>query len=142
MHTWCKFQAGSTTSGDDPVTATASEVELQRMVVNASGRNSAVPSLIAQGGTTSRHSSGTPQHHHRCRKANASSRSRSSSGSRRSSAAPPPMLPSALKKPKDDKIIIEELQVANCHLRKMVDSLFYELSNCQQENFDSKIIFV
>ena len=48
------------------------------------------------------------------------------------------MLPGALKKPKDDKIIIEELQVANCHLRKMVDSLFFELSNCQQENFELK----
>ena len=39
---------------------------------------------------------------------------------------------------KDDKIIIEELQIANCHLRKMVDSLFFELSNCQQENFELK----
>ena len=48
------------------------------------------------------------------------------------------MLPGALKKPKDDKIIIEELQVANCHLRKMVDSLFFELSNCQQEIFELK----
>ena len=44
----------------------------------------------------------------------------------------------AHKRPKDDKIIIEELQIANCHLRKMVDSLFFELSNCQQENFELK----
>ena len=48
------------------------------------------------------------------------------------------MLSGAMKRPKDDKIIIEELQVANCHLRKMVDSLFFELSNCQQENFELK----
>ena len=48
------------------------------------------------------------------------------------------MLAGALKRPKDDKIIIEELQIANCHLRKMVDNLFFELSNCQQENFELK----
>ena len=48
------------------------------------------------------------------------------------------MVSGGMKRPKDDKIIIEELQVANCHLRKMVDSLFYELSNCQQENFELK----
>jgi len=44
----------------------------------------------------------------------------------------------ASKKPKDDKVIIEELQVANCHLRKMVDSLFHELSTCQRENLELK----
>jgi hypothetical protein len=41
---------------------------------------------------------------------------------------------SATKKPKDDKVIIEELEVANCHLRRMVDSLFIELDQCQKEN--------
>ena len=35
-------------------------------------------------------------------------------------------------------VIIEELQVANSHLRKMVDSLFYELSSCQAENLELK----
>ena len=121
------------------MTATASEIELQRIGMKTpSGRTSAVPSLIAQGGTTSTHSthSNTPQHHHRCRKANTSSRSRSSSASRRSTMGG--TLPGALKRPKDDKIIIEELQIANCHLRKMVDNLFFELSNCQQENFELK----
>ena len=44
----------------------------------------------------------------------------------------------ASKRPKDDKVIIEELQVANCHLRKMVDSLFHELSTCQRENLELK----
>ena len=44
----------------------------------------------------------------------------------------------ASKKPKDDKVIIEELQVANSHLRKMVDSLFHELSSCQRENIELK----
>lgn len=44
----------------------------------------------------------------------------------------------ASKKPKDDKVIIEELQVANSHLRKMVDSLFHELSSCQRENLELK----
>ena len=34
----------------------------------------------------------------------------------------------------DSQVIIEELQIANCHLRKMVDSLFLELNNCQREN--------
>ena len=103
-----------------------------------SGRTSAVPSLIAQGGTASTHSthSNTPQHHHRCRKAHTSSRSRSSSASRRNTMGG--TLPGALKRPKDDKIIIEELQIANCHLRKMVDNLFFELSNCQQENYELK----
>ncbi len=37
------------------------------------------------------------------------------------------------KKPKDEKVIIEELQVANSHLRKMVDSLFFELGSSQRE---------
>lgn len=44
----------------------------------------------------------------------------------------------ASKKPKDDKVIIEELQVANCHLRKMVDSLFFELNVCQRDNLELK----
>merc|ERR1712018_401200 len=44
----------------------------------------------------------------------------------------------ASKKPKDEAVIIEELQVANSHLRKMVDSLFYELSSCQRENLELK----
>jgi hypothetical protein len=42
------------------------------------------------------------------------------------------------KKPKDDKVIIEELEVANCHLRRMVDSLFVELDHCQRESLDLK----
>lgn len=42
------------------------------------------------------------------------------------------------KKPKDDKVIIEELEVANCHLRRMVDSLFVELDHCQRENLELK----
>ena len=44
----------------------------------------------------------------------------------------------ASKRPKDDKVIIEELQVTNCHLRKMLDSLFHELSTCQRENLELK----
>jgi hypothetical protein len=44
----------------------------------------------------------------------------------------------ASKKPKDEKVIIEELQVANSHLRKMVDSLFFELSACQRDNLELK----
>lgn len=44
----------------------------------------------------------------------------------------------ASKKPKDEKVIIEELQVANSHLRKMVDSLFFELSSAQRENLELK----
>merc|ERR1712018_637169 len=44
----------------------------------------------------------------------------------------------ASKKPKDEAVIIEELQVANSHLRKMVDSLFHELSSCQRENIELK----
>lgn len=128
-------QAGSTTSGDDALTATASEIEMQRIGMKTpSGRTSAVPSLLAQGGTSSTHSN-TPQHHHRCRKVSSASRSRSSSASRRNNTQ---TLPGALKRPKDDKIIIEELQIANCHLRKMVDNLFSELSICQQENFELK----
>ncbi len=38
------------------------------------------------------------------------------------------------KKPKDDKTVIEELEVANCHLRRMVDSLFVELGHCERQN--------
>lgn len=45
---------------------------------------------------------------------------------------------SGTKKPKDDKVIIEELEVANCHLRNMVDSLFVELDHCRGENIDLK----
>ena len=44
----------------------------------------------------------------------------------------------ASKRPKDDKVIIEELEVTNCHLRKMVDSLLYELNPCQRENLELK----
>ena len=53
--------------------------------------------------------------------------------------APQPSEPTAnrdTKKPKDDKVIIEELEVANCHLRRMVDSLFVELDHCQRENLE------
>lgn len=56
-------------------------------------------------------------------------------------ALPPPAasdINTASKRPKDDKVIIEELQIANCHLRKMVDSLFLELNNCQRENKELK----
>lgn len=42
------------------------------------------------------------------------------------------------KFPKDDKTIIEELEVANSHLRRMVDSLFVELDYCQRENKELK----
>ncbi len=42
------------------------------------------------------------------------------------------------KQPKDDKTIIEELEVMNSHLRRMVDSLFAELGQCQRENLDLK----
>ena len=45
---------------------------------------------------------------------------------------------SGTKKPKDDKVIIEELEVANCHLRNMVDSLFVELDHSRRENIDLK----
>ena len=44
----------------------------------------------------------------------------------------------ASKRPKDNKVVIEELQVTNCHLRKMVDSLFHELNTCQRENLELK----
>ena len=40
----------------------------------------------------------------------------------------------ASKKPKDAEQIIEELQVANSHLRKMVESLFKNEQNLQREN--------
>ena len=40
----------------------------------------------------------------------------------------------ASKKPKDAEQIIEELQVANSHLRKMVESLFKNEQNLQKEN--------
>ena len=42
------------------------------------------------------------------------------------------------KKPKDEKVIIEELEVANSHLRNMVDSLFVELDHSRRENVDLK----
>ena len=42
------------------------------------------------------------------------------------------------KKPKDEKVIIEELEVANSHLRNMVDSLFVELDHSRRENIDLK----
>ena len=45
---------------------------------------------------------------------------------------------SGTKKPKDDKVIIEELEVANSHLRNMVDSLFVELDQSRRENIDLK----
>merc|ERR1712115_246279 len=38
------------------------------------------------------------------------------------------------KMPKDDKIIIEELQTANNHLRRMVESMFSELETYKKEN--------
>ena len=38
------------------------------------------------------------------------------------------------KMPKDDKIIIEELQTANNHLRRMVESMFSELEAYKKEN--------
>ena len=38
------------------------------------------------------------------------------------------------KMPKDDKIIIEELQTANNHLRSMVDTMFSELETYKKEN--------
>ena len=40
------------------------------------------------------------------------------------------------KMPKDDKIIIEELQTANNHLRRMVESMFAELETYKKENSD------
>ena len=54
------------------------------------------------------------------------------------SAAGNVVVGTASKKPKDEKVIIEELQVANSHLRKMVDSLFFELSSAQRENLELK----
>lgn len=53
-------------------------------------------------------------------------------------ATPTSDINSAVKRPKDDKVIIEELQIANCHLRRMVDSLFLELNNSQRENKELK----
>lgn len=41
---------------------------------------------------------------------------------------------SGAKMPKDDKIIIEELQTANNHLRKMVETMFSELETYKKEN--------
>ena len=38
------------------------------------------------------------------------------------------------KMPKDDKIIIEELQTANNHLRGMVEAMFAELETYKREN--------
>ncbi len=32
------------------------------------------------------------------------------------------------------RVGLEELETANCHLRRMVDSLFVELEHCQREN--------
>lgn len=40
------------------------------------------------------------------------------------------------KMPKDDKIIIEELQTANNHLRGMVEAMFAELETYKRENAD------
>ena len=42
------------------------------------------------------------------------------------------------KMPKDDKIIIEELQTANNHLRKMVETMFAELETYKKENSELK----
>jgi len=55
------------------------------------------------------------------------------------SGNPEPSSPDTKKLAKDDKVIIEELQTANSHLRKMVDSLFFELSACQEENHRLKL---
>merc|ERR1711874_492293 len=38
------------------------------------------------------------------------------------------------KMPKDDKVIIEELQTANNHLRGMVEAMFGELETYEREN--------
>ena len=43
---------------------------------------------------------------------------------------------SGAKMPKDDKIIIEELQTANNHLRRMVETMFSELETYKKENSD------
>ena len=40
------------------------------------------------------------------------------------------------KMPKDDKIIIEELQTANNHLRSMVETMFYDLETFRKENVE------
>lgn len=40
--------------------------------------------------------------------------------------------------PMNDKVIIEELQLANSHLRQMVDDLFQQLSDSHQENIRLK----
>merc|ERR1711874_345184 len=40
------------------------------------------------------------------------------------------------KMPKDDKVIIEELQTANNHLRGMVEAMFGELETYKRENAD------
>merc|ERR1719341_588747 len=42
------------------------------------------------------------------------------------------------KMPKDDKVIIEELQTANNHLRGMVETMFSELETYRKENADLK----
>merc|ERR1711936_1326206 len=42
------------------------------------------------------------------------------------------------KMPKDDKIIIEELQIANNHLRGMVEAMFAELETYKKENAELK----
>ena len=43
------------------------------------------------------------------------------------------------KMPKDDKIIIEELQTANNHLRKMVETMFAELETYKKENSELRV---
>merc|ERR1711874_594449 len=40
------------------------------------------------------------------------------------------------KMPKDDKVIIEELQTANNHLRGMVEAMFGELETYKRENYE------
>merc|ERR1711892_1035821 len=42
------------------------------------------------------------------------------------------------KMPKDDKVIIEELQTANNHLRGMVESMFSELESYKKENLETE----
>ena len=49
-------------------------------------------------------------------------------------ATVPPSPSTGAKMPKDDKIIIEELQTANNHLRRMVESMFSELETYKKEN--------
>lgn len=48
----------------------------------------------------------------------------------------PSDLATGAKMPKDDKIIIEELQTANDHLRGMVEAMFAELETYKRENHD------